>query len=78
MVFDQGQILDVDIDTNDATGFLPVVAANPTRVSANDPGDAPGSPWRISADGSMLWNVDIETIELGIIDASIFVGYEGS
>ncbi|MDX1744690.1 MAG: hypothetical protein R3324_02030, partial [Halobacteriales archaeon] len=66
--FLKGKEIAVDIQTNDPTVF----GSSPIAVSATKPSD--GSLARTS-DGSMLWNVPVETIEIGIADASFFVGY---
>ena len=70
--FNKGPVREVDVRTNlnqaQATGVLGALMT--TAGSATDPGTLGATP-----DGSMIWNLPVQTIEIGLSNVDVFVGY---
>ncbi|MFT4837570.1 MAG: cell division septation protein DedD, partial [Nonlabens sp.] len=65
----KGEVLNVDIDVNDS------LASGNIVTSTIAVGDTDDVNIRRSVDGKRLFNVLVETLQIGVSDASIFVGY---
>ena len=71
--FNKGPVQKVDVRTG-LTSALPTVFGS-IPESADDPGD---ESLAVSPDKAWIWNLPVETIELGLQNVDVFVGYTTS
>ena len=72
--FNKGPVREVDVRTNlNQTQALPVLGAlMAAGASETDPG---AGTIAAKGDGSMIWNLPVQTIDLGLSEVDVFVGY---
>ena len=72
--FNKGGVREMDVRTNlNSTQALPVLGTlMTTGASATDPG---AGTLAATSDGSIIWNLPVQTIDMGLSNVDVFVGY---